>query len=103
MNDCCPSVVLEAMACSVPVVHPASGGTTELVGEEGGIGVPHEASWTRLVPPSAAELAGAVSLVLADHDRFREAARKRVVEHYALEPWLDRHDALFAELLAQPK
>ena len=51
MNDSCPSVVLEAMASGLPVVHPASGGTVELVGDAGGTGVEHEAGWDRLVPP----------------------------------------------------
>ena len=101
LNDCCPSLVLEAMACCVPVVHPASGGTGELVADIGGIGVPHEASWTRLVAPAPEALADAVVRVLAEHERYREAARARAVADYALEPWLDRHEALFAELLAR--
>jgi hypothetical protein len=44
-------------------------------------------------------MAAAVGRVLADLPRFREAARGRAVERYALGPWLDRHAALFAELL----
>jgi glycosyltransferase involved in cell wall biosynthesis len=99
MNDSCPSLVLEAMACGLPVVHPASGGTVELVADVGGVGVPHEASWERLVPPAPEAMAAAVGRVLADLPRFREAARGRAVERYALGPWLDRHAALFAELL----
>jgi glycosyltransferase involved in cell wall biosynthesis len=98
MNDSCPSLVLEAMACGVPVVHAASGGTVELVGEVGGVGVPHEASWERLVSPSAEAMADAVGRVLSDLPRYRASARARVVERYALEPWLDRHSALFDEL-----
>jgi glycosyltransferase involved in cell wall biosynthesis len=99
MNDSCPSLVLEAMACGVPVVHLASGGTVELVADVAGVGVPHEASWERLEPPAAEELATAVSRVLSELERFRDAARRRAVERYALGPWLDRHAALFGELL----
>ena len=39
-NDPCPTAVIEAMACGVPVVYSSSGGVPELVGQEAGIGVP---------------------------------------------------------------
>ena len=97
--DPCPSTVIEAMACGLPIVHPASGGTVELVGGEAGIGVPHPVSWERDEPPSAEALADAVARVLADQERYAVAARRRAVERYALGPWLDRHEELFAELL----
>ncbi len=97
VNDPCPTVVLEAMACGLPVVHPASGGTVELVGE-GGIGVPHDDSFERDSPPSAEALAEAVLAVLAERERYAEAARRRAVERFALEPWLERHAELFATL-----
>jgi Glycosyl transferases group 1 len=84
MNDSCPSVVLEAMACGLPAVYPASGGTVELVANVGGIGVPHHASWGRLDPPAPEALAETVSCVLADHDRYRQAARRRVAKHFSL-------------------
>ena len=98
MNDSCPSVVLEAMACGLPVVYPASGGTVELVGDVGGIGVEHEASWDRLVPPPAEAMAAAVTRVLDQLPAYSALARGRVVERFPLDPWLDRHAELFREL-----
>jgi hypothetical protein len=43
-------------------------------------------------------MADAVDRVLDDLDRYSAAARARAVERFALEPWLDRHAALFARL-----
>jgi glycosyltransferase involved in cell wall biosynthesis len=102
VNDSCPSVVIEAMACGLPVVHPASGGTVELVGDEGGIGVPHAESWDVVQPPAPDALAEAVDRVLGELPVFAAAARRRAVERFALEPWLERHAELFAELLGLP-
>jgi glycosyltransferase involved in cell wall biosynthesis len=101
VNDPCPSAVIEAMACGVPVVYPASGGTVELVGDDAGIAVPHPERWNRDEPPQPEELADAVRNVLAAHAEYSAAARRRAVERFSLAPWLDRHASLFAELLAQ--
>ena len=101
VNDPCPTVVVEAMACGLPVVYAASGGTVELVADEGGVGVPHPETWDRDQPPAPEALADAVDLVLADLRRYSAAARARVVERFSLEPWLDRHAELFAQLLGR--
>jgi glycosyltransferase involved in cell wall biosynthesis len=103
VQDPCPTAVLEAMACGLPVVYAASGGTVELVGDEAGIGVPHPVGWERDEPPSPEALADAVRRVLADRARYAAAARRRVEERFALEPWLDRHAQLFTELAASPR
>jgi glycosyltransferase involved in cell wall biosynthesis len=98
VQDPCPTLVVEAMACGLPVVHPASGGTSELVGDVGGIGVPHPVSWERDEPPAAEALADAVSRVLDDLGRYSTAARARAVERFSLEPWLARHAEIFERL-----
>jgi glycosyltransferase involved in cell wall biosynthesis len=100
VNDPCPSAVIEAMACGLPIVCPASGGTLELVGDEAGVAVPHPNGWERDEPPSPQALAEAVRRVLDELERYRAAARRRAAERFALEPWLTRHAALFAELTA---
>ncbi|MGH3126886.1 MAG: glycosyltransferase family 4 protein [Gaiellaceae bacterium] len=99
VKDPCPTLVVEAMACGLPVVHPASGGTVELVGAEAGIGVPHPDTWEEDIPPAPEELADAVGRVLAELPRYSDAARARAVERFSLEPWLERHAEIF-ELLA---
>jgi glycosyltransferase involved in cell wall biosynthesis len=98
VNDPCPSTVIEAMACGLPVVYPASGGTVELVGTDAGIGVPHPDSWERDEPPAAEALAAAVERVLANRAAYGSAARRRAVDRFALPPWLDRHAELFEQL-----
>jgi glycosyltransferase involved in cell wall biosynthesis len=98
VKDPCPSTVIEALACGLPVVYPASGGTVELVGDDAGVGVSHPDTWERDDPPAPAALAEAVERVLADRDAYSSAARRRAVERFALGPWLDHHAELFAEL-----
>jgi glycosyltransferase involved in cell wall biosynthesis len=101
VNDPCPTTVIEAMACGIPVAYPASGGTVELVGEEAGIGVPHDDGYDRDEPPTAEALAAAVSSVLAARERLSAGARRRAVERFALADWLERHAAIFADLVGQ--
>jgi glycosyltransferase involved in cell wall biosynthesis len=98
--DPCPTVVVEAMACGLPVVYAASGGTPELVGEEAGIGVPVDHSWERDRPPAPEALAEAVATVAADRERYALKARERAVEHLDLKPWVARHREIFERLVS---
>ncbi len=98
VQDPCPTLVVEAMACGLPVVHPASGGTPELVGGVGGIGVEHPVSWERDEPPPPEAMADAVARVLDDLPQYSAAARERAVDRFSLEPWLERHADVFERL-----
>ena len=98
VNDPCPSLVIEAMATGLPVVYARSGGVPELVGEDGGIGVVHPDGFELDEPPAPESFAEAVSRVLERRADYAAAARARAVEHFALEPWLDRHAEVFEQL-----
>jgi glycosyltransferase involved in cell wall biosynthesis len=99
-NDSCPTVVLEAMASGLPVVYSKSGGTPELVGEEGGIGVPVPVSWDRESTPSAEALAEAVLKVASQRLKWSEGARRRCVEQFDVTKWIARHREIFEGLMA---
>jgi len=99
-NDPCPGLVIEAMACGLPVVYSASGGVPELVGENAGIGIAAELNWEQIIPPDPALLAQAVLQVAERRKEFAEAARQRSVEHFDLQPWLQRHREVFETLLS---
>jgi glycosyltransferase involved in cell wall biosynthesis len=98
VKDPCPSAVIEAMACGLPVVYARSGGTVELVGDDAGIGVEHPDTWDRDEPPAPEALAGAVRHVLAELEPYSAAARARAISRFSLEPWLERHVALFRDV-----
>ena len=98
-NDACPTVVLEAMASGLPVVHVNSGGVPELVGGEAGVGVRNLTDWERIVPPAPVSMAEAVLKVAADLKHYSRAARARAVEKFDLHLWLARHREVFESLL----
>lgn len=98
-QDACPRVVVEAMACGVPVVFSATGGVPELVGSDAGRGVPGRLDWERVHPPDPLALAVAASEILADHLSFSRAARARAEAHFNVGHWLDRHGDIFRQQL----
>ena len=65
------------------------------IAEPGGDG----ARWIFGLAPAPEALAEAVRTVLADRDRYAAAARRRAVERFAVEPWLDRHGEVFDDAL----
>jgi glycosyltransferase involved in cell wall biosynthesis len=98
-NDACPTIVLEAMACGLPVVYGRTGGVPELVGEEAGLGVGGETSWDREIPPDPEALAAAALRVCEARPAFSAAARRRAVDRFDVRPWVERHREIFARLL----
>ena len=98
-NDACPSSVIEAMACGLPVVYAASGGVPELVGDAAGVALETGESWDRALMPEAAAIAGGMLRVAAEHQTMRAAARRRAVECFDIGPWIERHREVFQSLL----
>ena len=97
-NDACPGVVLEAMACGLPVVYSTSGGVPELVGEEAGQAVCVEQTWDREIPPDPKAFAHAVLAVAQNLPAYSKAARQRAVQRFNLQSWLQRHEEIFNQL-----
>ena len=96
-NDPCPTIVLEALACGLPVAYSASGGTPELVGADAGVGVPAPLDWERDHPPTGEDLARAISDLLDDLPDRRVAARERS-RRFDVQQWVERHREIFDEV-----
>ena len=96
-NDPCPTIVLEAMACALPVVYSATGGTAELVGDDAGVGIPAPLDWEMDHPPPATDLANGVRALLEELGDRAASARERALR-FDSRLWADRHRELFAEL-----
>jgi len=97
-NDSCPRLVLEAMACGLPVVYSASGGTPELVGDAAGRGVPAPLDWQKIHPPDPGKLAAEVNEISKAYETFAFKARERAVSLFNVAPWIARHHRVFDSL-----
>lgn len=103
VQDPCPRLVVEAMACGIPVVYSAGGGTPELVGEEGGIGLPAEENFERLVPPERDAVTDAIRQALHRRQELARQARQRAVRQFAVSRWIKEHEDLFERLAGKGK
>jgi len=97
-NDPCPRLVVEAMACGLPVVYSRSGGVPELVGPDAGIGIPSPRDWDQDHPPQASELAAALNLVISRYTKMSTAARNRAVSALDVKTWRRQHATIFRNL-----
>lgn len=100
-KDPCPTVPIEAMACGLPVVGLASGGMPELIPQQTGTLVPVAHSWTEDCAADPVAMADAVEEIMGNHDSFARAARLHAEKTFDVRAWLDRHEAIFAEVLSR--
>jgi glycosyltransferase involved in cell wall biosynthesis len=99
-QDACPSGVIEALASGLPVIHPMSGGVPELAGEAG-LAIETGEDWEKPLIPSAQAVAEAMLAAVRNRAQLSRAARERAERLFSFEAWIDRHNALFLELLAK--
>jgi glycosyltransferase involved in cell wall biosynthesis len=97
--DPCPTVVLEAMACGLPVVGSASGGMSEMVTESCGALIPAPMDWDKCHTPDARELADAIRHVASQRREMSRAARQCVEDRFAVGPWVEAHRRIFTGLM----
>jgi len=97
-NDPCPRMVVEALACGLPIVYSHSGGVPELVGPNAGVGVPAPCDWDQDHPPQAAALAAALNLALSHYPEMSVAARQRAVTALDVKTWQHQHTIVFQKL-----
>lgn len=99
-NDPCPNTVLEALAVGLPVLYSDSGGVPELVGTDAGVALPCIEDWETPRAPAPRDVGEGMLRIARNHSAFSAAARRRAVEHFDIADWIDRHRAVFQQLIA---
>ena len=99
-HDPCPTMVIESLACGVPVFGSRSGGMPELLGKEGGELIDVPVSWEKSSYPGAEEMAVAVERIMANWPERSRAARLRAERLFSSTKWVQDHGELFREILS---
>ena len=99
VQDPCPRLVVEAMACGLPVVYSATGGVPELVGSEAGVGITGTEDFEVMHPPAAEAVAEAILNLLMNRGKLARQARERALRLFSAEAWVKAHARIFQSLV----
>lgn len=90
-----PIVIFEAVSAGVPIVATSVGGIPEMLGKDEALLVPPEE------PGALARAIEAARSPETDAGRLAERAAASVRERFALQPWLERYEAIYREILSE--
>lgn len=96
--DACPTTIIEAMACGLPIIALDSGGMPELVADAGVL-IKTDFSWDKVFYPSETDIITAIKATLLNYENLRELAVKRAKGNFSRTIWLAKHREIFNQLL----
>ena len=100
-QDNCPSAVLEAMSCGLPILYSASGGVPELVDEFSGIGLKVASSWQNIQIPDRKAISEGMIKIIENRKNMSISSRMRAVEKFDIKYWHKRHKYIFDYFLGK--
>lgn len=98
-QDNCPTAVLEAMSCGLPILYSKSGGIPELVDLNSGLGIEVEENWYKNKVPNKSSILEGMRKIIDNKSLMSDAARERAVRYFDLNIWIIKHKIIFEKLL----
>ncbi len=98
-QDNCPTAVIEAMSCGLPILYSNSGGVPEIVGGECGLGINVLENWETIQVPDKTNIANGMKEIINSKDNMSQASRDRAVDIFDIKKWINKHKLIFEKLL----
>ncbi len=98
-QDNCPSAVLEAMSCGLPILYSSSGGIPELVDNDSGIGLKVPENWIETEIPSTKDIKDGMLKIIDSRINMSDAARSRAVKYFDIKDWIRKHNEIFEKII----
>ena len=98
-QDNCPSAVIEAMSCGLPILYSSSGGIPELVGKDSGIGLKVSEDWEKVNVPTKHEIYEGILKIIDNKNSMSNHARERAVKLFDINRWIKKHEEVFEKFI----